>query len=260
MRKFKVILILGLTLTLIGCTINKNYKVKEKVQSIDTQIESEVNIDSNKNLRNIACNKKQVEIIKSNSNTQNVEDRNKDISEEYIRAIGIVKEFSRNNSLEIKYIQPISDRISSLKEFPDDVNCILLKNLENLGAETIHYFTDEENLNIDLSINTTEAFDSIDDGFISFGETYSSIEYKASIENINDKFNFKDSKLNEFRNLIVKDESLDYEKLNDYIKKIYSQEYDSNTVFLNKIDNNKYEVIRVENNNCYYRLVYDPIF
>lgn len=264
MRKNKIILILAFTLILTGCTINKNSKVKKEIENINTQIDSEVssdsndreNKDSNINSRNVVSNKKEVATIKSNKNTPNLEVRNKAISEEYIRAIGIVKEFCRNNSLEIKYIQPISDRISSLKDFPNDGHYILLNNLATLGAETIQYFTDEENLNIDLSINTTEASG---DNFATFGQTYSDVIYKASIQNVNDKFDFKDSKLNEFRNLILEDQVLDYDKLNDYIKNIYSGEYDSDTVFLNKIDDNRYEVIRIENNNCYYNLVYDPL-
>lgn len=268
MRKNKIILILTLTLILTGCTINKNSKVKTEIENINTQIDSEVNSNSNDrenkdstiNSRNIISNKKEVATIKSNKNTPNLEVRNKAISEEYIRAIGIVKEFCRNNSLEIKYIQPISDKISSLKDFPNDEHYILLNNLATLGAETIQYFTDEENLNIDLSISTTDASGDIDNNFVTFGQTYSDVKYKASIQNVNDKFDFKDSKLNEFRNLILEDKVLDYDKLNDYIKNIYSGEYNSDSVFLNKIDDNKYEVIRIENNNCYYNLVYDPLF
>lgn len=268
MRKNKIILILALTLMLTGCTINKNFKVKKEIESINTQSDSEVNSssnegenkDSNINLRNIVRDKKDVAAIKSNRGTPNIEARNKAISEEYIRAIGIVKEFCGNNSLEIKYIQPISDKVSSLKDFANDGYYILLNNLATLGAETIQYFTDEEILNIDLSINVTEAIENTDNNFVKFGETYSDVVYKASIQNVNETFDFKGSKLNEFRNIILEDRGLDYDEINDYIKKIYSGEYDSDIVFFNKIDDDKYEVIRIENNNCYYRLVYDPLF
>ena len=82
---------------------------------------------------------------------------------------------------------------------------------------------------------------------------------KSSIKNIDNSFKFKDSKLNEFRNMILQDSSLNYDKLNDYVKKIYLGEYNSNTVFLNKIDDDQYEIIRIENNTCYYTLVYDPL-
>lgn len=262
MRKNKMIVMLVLSLTLIGCTINKNSKVEN--ENIDIKTESEANdiiykIEDS-NLSNVIATKDVVISIKSNYGTQNVEERNKDISEEYIRAIGIVKEFCKNNSLQIKYIQPISDRISSLNDFPENEHYLLLKNLQGLGAETIQYFTDEENLNVDLSIGTTEASGYVDDGFISFGKTYSGVEYKASIKNINNDFNFQNSKLNEFRNMILGDKSLNYDKLNDYVRKIFSNEYDKENVFLNKIDDDKYEVIRIENNNCYYKLVYDPLF
>lgn len=37
-----------------------------------------------------------------------------------------------------------------------------------------------------------------------------------------------------------------------------SNEIKSYMVFFNKIDEDRYEVIRIENNNCYYKLVYDP--
>ncbi|WP_294172227.1 hypothetical protein [uncultured Clostridium sp.] len=264
MRKNKVILVLVLSLILTGCTINKNSKVQKETKNIKVQSQLEENSViseiENSNLSNIITTKKEVISIKSNAGTPNFEARNKAISEEYIKAITIVKEFCKNNSLEIKYVQPISDRISSLSDLSDDEHYLLLKNLENLGAETIQYFTDEESLNIDLSINTTEAANYVDDSFVVFGKTYSDVVYKASIQNVNENFKFKDSKLDEFRNIILKDKILDYDKLNDYIKNIYSGEYDSNTVFLNKIDDDKYEVIRIENNNCYYKLVYDPVF
>ena len=30
------------------------------------------------------------------------------------------------------------------------------------------------------------------------------------------------------------------------------------TIFFNKIDDDRYETIRIENNNCYYKLIYNP--
>lgn len=262
MRKNKIIIMVVISLILTGCTINKNSKVE--IDNINLQTGLKINnvIDEieNNNLSNIITTKDKVIAIKSNVGTQSIEARNKAISEEYIEAISIASEFCENNSLSLKYEQPISDRISSLNDVPNDEHYLLLKNLESLGAETIHYFTDEENVNIDLSINTTEASGYIDNNFVIFGKTYSDVVYKASIQNINDNFEFKNSKLDEFRNMILGDLILDYDKLNDYIKKSYSGEYDSDTVFLNKIDDDKYEVIRIENNNCYYKLIYDPLF
>lgn len=136
---------------------------------------------------------------------------------------------------------------------------MLLNDLSNSGAETVNYFTNDENLNVDLSIGITEASKYIDGNSITLGQTYYSVVYKSSIKNIDNSFKFKDSKLNEFRNMILQDSSLNYDKLNDYVKKIHLGEYNSNTIFLNKIDEDKYEIIRIENNTCYYTLVYDPL-
>jgi len=136
---------------------------------------------------------------------------------------------------------------------------LLLNDLSNSGAETVNYFTNDENLNVDLSIGITEASKYIDGNSITLGQTYYSVVYKSSIKNIDNSFKFKDSKLNEFRNMILQDSSLNYDKLNDYVKKIHLGEYNSNTIFLNKIDEDKYEIIRIENNTCYYTLVYDPL-
>ena len=84
--------------------------------------------------------------------------------------------------------------------------------------------------------------------------------YKASIENIDTTFDFKTSKLNEYRNTFVDVNDLDYEKVNSYIKDMLSKNIEDSMIFFNKIDDNSYEVITIKDGNCYYRLVYDPKF
>ena len=131
MRKNKIILVLVLSLILIGCTINKNSKVQKETKNIKVQSQLEENSViseiENSNLSNIITTKNEVISIKSNAGTPNFEARNKAVSEEYIKAITIVKEFCKNNSLEIKYVQPISDRISSLSDLSDDEHYLLLR-------------------------------------------------------------------------------------------------------------------------------------
>lgn len=264
MRKNSIFIILAISLMFTGCTINNDSKLDGEEDNTIIEVESDTSAIiteiKNNNLKNIITIEEEVITIKSNANTRNLDIRNKSISEEYIRGISIVKQFCENNLLEITYVQPISDKISSFNNFPDDEYCVLLKKLESLGAEAVQYFTDEESLNVDLSINMTEACEKVDNEFITYGKTYSDVVYKASIQNINGDFDFKDSKIDEFRNMIVRENTLDYNKVNDYIGKVISKEYKPNTVYLNKIDDDRYEVIRIENNNCYYKLVYDPLF
>jgi hypothetical protein len=121
----------------------------------------------------------------------------------------------------------------------------LLQNLKVAGAETVSYFTDEDILNVELNI-------------IDMDDSYSRIEHKVSIANVDQSFNFKESKLNEFRNILVETKDLDYDKINQYVKDIYNNNINRDMVFFNKIDADRYEVIRIENNNCYYRLIYNP--
>lgn len=84
--------------------------------------------------------------------------------------------------------------------------------------------------------------------------------YTAQISflNVGENFNFKESKLNEFRNVLVETSDLDFDKLNKYAKDKYNKKIDNGSVFFNKIDDNRYETIRIENNNCYYKLIYNP--
>ncbi|MFU7517661.1 hypothetical protein [Clostridium sp. HCS.1] len=190
--------------------------------------------------------------------TTNIESRNNIMSKEYARAVKVFKSFANENSLNLTYIEPIEDRISKFKDISGGEVSILLENLYNLGVETVNYFTDEEGLNIDLSIGNKEVISQKD--MIHVGETYSPIIYKASIENIDSEFNFKNSKINEFRNMLINDNSLDYTLVDDYISNIISDKLSSNSVYLNKIDENLYETIVISENTCYYKIIFNPLY
>ena len=262
MKILKIIMMLLLSLVFIGCTITENSTSTKENEDLLVDDKSKIDTTSNEvnnSLSNTLSNKNSIPIDSNIVNITDLKTRNTAILNEYIRAIGIVKKFCLNNSLNLTYIEPISDRALKLKESYNGEVSLLLNDLSNSGAETVNYFTNDENLNVDLSIGITEASKYIDGNSITLGQTYYSVVYKSSIKNIDNSFKFKDSKLNEFRNMILQDSSLNYDKLNDYVKKIHLGEYNSNTIFLNKIDEDKYEIIRIENNTCYYTLVYDPL-
>ena len=64
-------------------------RVEKIIPNIVKVIEEFKDNDSNIALRNTISNKSDVIALKSNTNTSNIEARNKDILEEYIRAISI---------------------------------------------------------------------------------------------------------------------------------------------------------------------------
>lgn len=244
----KLLTLCTLSVFLIGCS---KYMIKDKNNDINTYIQETNNEDTLLNstsMKNIIEDKNKIEMPDNSKNVSDSKLRNSKFVEKYIEGIKIIKLFSENNSLNLKYTEPIEDRISRFKDRHD---AALLNDLYSFGAETINYYTENIGLNIDLSIST----DINEDTDIA---TYSYIIYKASIENIDSNFNFKDSKLNEFRNSLIEFNELDYDKIDKYIKGIISNEIKSYMVFFNKIDEDRYEVIRIENNNCYYKLVYDP--
>ncbi|MFU7517831.1 hypothetical protein, partial [Clostridium sp. HCS.1] len=88
----------------------------------------------------------------------------------------------------------------------------------------------------------------------------SPIIYKASIENIDSEFNFKNSQIKEFRNMLINDNSLDYTLVDDYISNIISDKISSNSGYLNKIDENLYETIVISENTCYYKIIFNPLY
>lgn len=261
MKIFKVITIILLGLTIVGLVLVKSHNsIKKDEENISEDKTNNIILDENNDsLSNTLSDKNNIPISLNSSCITNLDARNEDILKEYTRAVSIVKEFCLNNSLSLNYIQSIKDNIGRLDESYNSERIVLLKDLENNGAETVNYFTDDESLNVDLSIGFTDGSNNVNGEYVILGETYSKITYKASIKNVDSSFNFKNSKLNEFRNMILQDSSLNYDKLNEYVKNMFLGKYDNNIVFLNKIDENRYEIIRIENNNCYYKLVYNPL-
>ncbi|MGL5353454.1 MAG: hypothetical protein ACRDA5_09010 [Clostridium sp.] len=250
MRASKLIVAVLCSFMLIGCTGNKN-EPEETVEVETEDSNSEKIDDSKETFKNLVANKNEIKYEDNINNIKNLEGRNENIKNEYIRGISLVKKFSESNSISLTYEEPLKDRIGRFRDDESDVK--LLRALEQEGAETVNYFTNNQYLNADLSIGI---MDVNNNDKIS---TYSEIVYKASVGNINNEFKFKDSKLNEFRSLIVQDNNLDLDKLDKFIASIYNNEQTIDMRFFNKIDNNTYEVIRVEKNNCYYRLIYDPL-
>ena len=244
--------------------ILRNRNLTEEQTEISNNLnEDDVNInDSVENtinsLSNTIINNKYENIIEDNSMyIVDLEARNNVIAEEYGRAVRLFNNFANENSLNLTYLEPIEDRISRFEGIAEGKVSMLLQKLSDLGAETVNYFTDEEGLNIDLSIGNKEAV--LKDTMISIGETYSNILYKASIENIDSSFKFSTSKLNDFRSMITDDSSLNYDLVDDYISKVISGEYSRESAYLNKIDKNIYETIIVDKNTCYYKMVYNPL-
>lgn len=244
MKYMKKIFIFILILSLISCSQAKNEKENIEVEGKINEVTTEEEKD---NMKNVIENKNSITMIDNTDNIINLELRNNTMVNEYIKVINIVKNFSEENSLRLTYVEPIADRISRVNAGGKNNIALLLEELYEEGAETVNYFTDEKGLNVDLSISVDNS-----------ETTYSCIVYKASIENIDSNFKFKDSKLNEFRKSLVEPDELDFNKLDEFIRDVYNNKEKRDTVFFNKIDDDKYEVIRVEGNNCYYKLVYDP--
>lgn len=263
-NKFIIVLILLIIFLVIGVMILRNINLTEEQTEISKKLnEDEVNIDDSventiDSLSNTIINNKYENIIEDNSiYIVDLEVRNNVIAEEYGRAVRLFNNFANENSLNLTYSEPIEDRTSRFEGIAEGQVSMLLQKLSDLGAETVNYFTDEEGLNIDLSIGTKDAV--LEDTMISIGVTYSDVLYKASIENIDNSFNFSTSKLNDFRSMITNDSSLNYDLVDDYISKVISGEYSSESAYLNKIDKNIYETIIVDKNTCYYKMVYNPL-
>lgn len=238
MRIKIIIVILAVTISLVGC---------HKEKAVDLPMEKEPSVEEvgkdNSDMKNIVHDKYKINVTDNYDNIINLDLRNSTMVQKYSEAIKLVKDFCIDNSLEIIFVEPIDDRISrmgNMENMPE-----LLQSLKVAGAETVSYFTDEDTLNVELGIG-------IGNG------SYSDITYKASVANVDQSFNFKESKLNEFRNMLVETKDLDFDKINQYIQDIYNKNINKDMVFFNKIDDDRYEVIRIENNNCYYKLIYNP--
>ena len=239
MRIRKIMVLLAVSISLVGCH-------KEKVVD-DLPMEKEPSLEEvvqdNSDMRNIVEDKYKIDVTDNYDTIVNLDLRNSTMVQKYSEAIKLIKDFCIDNSLEIIFVEPIEHRISRMN-YKDNI-AELLQNLKESGAETVSYFTNEDILNIELGIGHWD-------------DSYSDITYKASISNVDLNFNFKESKLNEFRNMLVETKDLDFYKINQYVQDIYNKNINSDMVFFNKIDDDRYEVIRIENNNCYYKLIYNP--
>lgn len=227
---------------LVGCYKEKAVDLPAKVETSPEEEVKEI-VEDNSDMKNIIVNKYKISIEDNFENIVNLDLRNSTFIERYSDSINLVKNFSENNSLELIFAEPIEHRIGRMDHIENRSK--LLEDLKLAGAEAVTYYTDEDILNVELDITEVN-------------ESYSHITYKASIANVDENFNFKESKLNEFRNMFIEKDELDYEKINKYIKDRLNNEIDVDTIFFNKIDNDKYETVRIENNNCYYKLIYDP--
>lgn len=248
MKANKIILVCMCTLFLIGCSKSTSDNSDRDTGS-ETEIITENNIEekveaekseAKKTMKNLVAHKNDIKI---EDNIDNTEASNNIIVDEYIRGVNLVKEFCENNSLELTYEEPIEHRISRFKQGNAEEEMIThLENLYAIGAESVSYFTNEPELNVELGTENN----------------YTGVEYKAAVANINGDFNFKDSKLNEFRSSVVNSAEIDFEKLNEFIQGVYNKKMTIDMRFINKIDEYSYEIIRVEGNNCYYKFVCDP--
>lgn len=246
MKTIKTLVLLLLTLTLLGCN-DKTVEKPINTYTNEVKIENEYKVEENE-MKNIIEDKNKIKIAENSDNINDLEVRNSTIVKEYINAIEFYKIFSLENNLNLTFVEPLEHRISRFDTETAQEVVPLLKELYINGAETVNYFTNQDGLNVDLSISTHTD-----------NKTYDAIVYKASVENIDKNFNFNESKLNEFRSALIKDNKLDFDKLNNFIKDYLSGVYNRDIVFFNKIDDDRYEIIRVEKKgSCYYRLVYDP--
>ncbi len=194
-------------------------------------------------MKNVIVEKNEINIDDNSKSIIDLELRNSSLVKIYSQSINLIKDFSVSNSLELIFEEPIQDRISRMDNVGNRSK--LLEDLQLAGAETVSYFTNEDILNVELSI--------VEEDY-----TYSHIVYKASITNINENFNFKESKINEFRSMLIEKSELSFDKVNKYIEGIINNSVEGDKIFFNKIDDDRYETIKIENNNCYYKLIYNP--
>ncbi|MFU7515613.1 hypothetical protein AB4668_07055 [Clostridium sp. HCS.1] len=237
MKIGKFLMLLVLSSILFGC------QKADTVSIIESRVNTEQRNEINEDMKNIIAKKNEINIDDNSKSIIDLELRNNSLVKEYSQSIRLVKDFSISSSLELIFEEPIQHRISRMGHYVN--RSALLQELQLSGAETVSYFTNEDILNSELSIVEEDS-------------TYSHIVYKASITNINENFNFKESKLNEFRSLLIENSELSFDTVDKYIKDIINNRIDRDKVFFNKIDDDRYETIRIENNNCYYKLIYNP--
>ncbi|EOR19966.1 hypothetical protein A500_19179, partial [Clostridium sartagoforme AAU1] len=178
MKIGKFLILLVLSLLLSGC-----YK-EDAVNTMESGVNTEQRNENNNDMKNVIVEKNEINIDDNSKSIIDLELRNSSLVKIYSQSINLIKDFSVSNSLELIFEEPIQDRISRMDNVGNRSK--LLEDLQLAGAETVSYFTNEDILNVELSI--------VEEDY-----TYSHIVYKASITNINENFNFKESKINEFR-------------------------------------------------------------
>lgn len=243
----KILVIIAFTLSLISCSRDLNIQENTRKDGINYE---DYYYREGQSLNNVILIPGGISA--NRYNVENIDAKNNNMAESYIIGVKNVRKFCEENSLTLNYIQSLEDTITLSNDA--DMESLINK-LQ--GVESTHFFTNENGLNVDLSINITNLSDQIIDEEWAFVN----ILFKASIENINKDFIFKDSKLESFRlSILSKPNDLEYNVINEYVKGYFTGKYDKYIKFYNKIDNNSSEIIRIENNTIYYMYIYDPKF
>lgn len=249
MKIRKILFIFLLSLLLIGCNNKDTVDITQSKVTTDqgskNNSDNNKTIENNTDMKNIIIKGNEINLDDNSKSITDLNLRNSSIVKSYSEAINLIKDFSKNNSIELIFEEPIQHRISRMGHVGNRSK--LLEDLQLAGAETVSYFTDEDILNVELSIMEEDY-------------SYSHIVYKAAIANINENFNFKESKLNEFRSMLIEKSELSFDKVNKYIEDKINYSLEGDVIFFNKIDDDRYETIRIKNNNCYYKLIYNPKF
>lgn len=242
MKKFNLTLIAILvSFFLVSCTdTSSNEETNTKTES--AFIESNFINPDFKNV--IISNYKLADVTQIEVNNFNL--RNAELSSKYKKDLSTAIKFSNSNSLNLTFQYSIDDYKNDLLNNKTD--SALLNSLSSVKSN--HYYTESDSLNVDIEIPLTS--------HENISSLFKNISYKASIQQIDETFNFKDSKLNEFRNSFIK-ETIDYNVINEYVRNYFNNTLPSDSfIFFNKIDKNYFESFRIENNVAYYKLIYSP--
>ena len=146
MKITKFIVICTLSIFLIVCNKakdeNKSIENKTSVNEVTSENKGTNENKDNSDMKNIVEDKDKIKMPDNSKSVANPELRNSTFVDEYIKGINLVKEFCNSNSLNLKYAQPITDRIVDFNFEVVDGNSLLLKELYLAGAETVNYFTE----------------------------------------------------------------------------------------------------------------------
>lgn len=254
-KKILGLIIIGLlSLNIVGCGIKKEVSETEQGINYNSYIPK-----AGESLENKIILPKDIN-MDNNYEIVDLEGRNNAIAKNYLEGLKVVKAFSSENSIDLKNTKFINDVLTESSENEEIKK--LLSRLDNV--EAMQYFSENEGINVDLSINIQPARLKEYSSVGAF--TFADVTYKASIENIDKNFKFKGSKLDDFRGKILKSRSeayvdnLDYDTIDKYVSGYFHGKYDKYIIFFNRLDENSYERIKIDNNNIYYKFIYDPKF